>query len=445
MTPESLRDRRRGRLAFLLSFSSFFMFPAIPLGQTVGLTIPYVLAALLAVVWIRRFTTSEWQPFAWAMAPLVISGAYVLLVGRALAPDVVPKAIVLMAMTLLVLIPTRHLFRAGHGEQLILGAAFAILVHAALGAYQVLAFERAEFPFAAVMRTNPSMAMTADGMETYVAWVRRPFGLFAEPSAMAACVGPWLVLISTALFTRPAGGGVRRHRAVLAVALVSGLALVVVSQSGLAVPIAAASAAPALRAAFASRRAAPARLAALLVSVGIVCASAVWLTGNAASRFDMAQNESWRLRLGSLELALAALESGDDLLVGIGPGQSIAHLRSTSMRDRAPGGVTAIWSVTLTYAIETGLVGVLCMLVLGGVMALSILDSRAPLPGAACAAVWVIGLLVGTSYPQQPALWTAMAALLSWRTIAEDLRAVTGRPEPVCVPGGAAVAAGAAR
>ena len=187
-------DRRRARLATVVSFSSFFVFPAIPIGRTVAITIPLVLAAALALVWVRRLRTSDWGPYAWMIAPAVVSGCYVVLVGAALAPDIVPKAVIATAMSLFVVIPARRLLRSGSGEQFVLGAAYAILVHAALGAYQVFQFDRGEFPFADLMRTNPAMALLAEDTPTYVEYVKRPFGLFAEPSAMAACVGPWLVM-----------------------------------------------------------------------------------------------------------------------------------------------------------------------------------------------------------------------------------------------------------
>jgi hypothetical protein len=435
MTPESRDHRRRARVAILVSFSSFFVFPAIlRLGQTVGLAIPYLLAASVVAIWMARFKSSEWQPFAWMMIPLAVSGSYALLAGGALAPDVIPKMVLLYAMAFLVVIPTRHLLRAGYGEHFILGAAFAILVHAALGAYQVFAFERGKFPFADLMMTNPSMALLAEDPETYVAYVRRPFGLFAEPSAMAACVGPWLVLISTALFTRPRPEGARRHRVILALALGSGLALVVVSQSGLAVPIAAGAAAPAIMTAFSSRRGVVTRGAALLISVGVVSATTMWLMNNAASRFQLSQNESWQARLASLEVGIRSLETNDSFLLGAGPGQSF---RSSASRDRAPAGVTAVWSVALTYAMDTGVVGIVCMLVLGGSIARSIAVSRARIAGMACATVWLAAVVFGTSYPQQPALWSAMAMLLSWRSVAEHVfMRDTARDDSVCTTEG---------
>jgi hypothetical protein len=444
MTTETTYGRSGARIALLLSFSAFFVFPAIlRLGPTVGLAIPYVLAAILVAMWLPRLTVSDCRPFAWMMIPLMLSAAYALLAGNVRAPDVIPKVVLLYAMAFLVTMPTLHLLRAGYGEHLILGAALAIIVHAALGAYQLLAFDRGEFPFAELMMTNPSLALLAESPESYVAYVRRPFGLFAEPSAMAACVGPWLVVVSTALFTRPRDEGSGWNRAILAVALASGLGLVVVSQSGLAVPIAAGAAAPAVLAAFSAHRGVLTRAAALVISVAIVSATTAWLMNNAADRFRLAENESWRARLASLEVGARAVTTNDSFLLGAGPGQA---LRSRQARDRAPSEVTAVWSIALNYAIETGVLGLIAMLVLGASMARSIARSRAWFAGLACAGVWVAGVGLGTSYAQQPALWTAMAMLLSWRVVAEHASGRdTGWEEAVTGEDGAELAADVSR
>jgi hypothetical protein len=417
--------RRRARVSAVLSFSSFFVFPAIPIGHTGALTIPLAMAALLAFAWMWRLDASDWRPFAWMMAPPLVSGFVVLLVGSALAPDVVPKAILSLAMAFIVVVPARHLIRAGHGEQFLLGAALAVLVQSALGAYQSIAFDRGTFPFAGLMATNPGQAMTPDQMETYVAYIQRPFGLFAEPSAMAACVGPWLAVMSTALFTGRSRS--RRQGAILALALASGLALVVTSRSGQAAPTVAGAAVPAVWAAFSSRRSAFVRGATLLLGVGMVCAATVWLMNNAAARFKYSENESWQGRLESIQLAVESLQSPEHLLVGVGPGQSVAHLTSTALKDRVYGEIGAVASITLAYAMETGLLGLVCMLWVGALIARSIWASRARLAGAACGIAWLVGVAFATTYSQQPALWTAMAMLLSWDSVFGARAA--GRPE----------------
>jgi hypothetical protein len=418
MTLASRPKARHNRAAFLLSFSSFFVFPAIPLGATSALTIPYVISAFLAVLWLRRIRRTEWVPFGWMMTPLAISGAFVVLAGMALAPDVVVKVILTLFLTFLIVVPAGYLFRSGYSDSVIFGAAYAVLVHAGLGVYQVFAFDRGEFPFADILSTNPSMGMAADSIEQYVEFVKRPFGLFAEPSAMAACLGPWLVLLSFAIFTPSVKERFGKRRAVLLAALVAGLALVGLSRSGQAVPIAAGCAAVAIIPVFASRGRWTSRWTALVVGAAIVYGMYAWLSNRAAARFDLEQNESWQLRLASLSVAMESLGSSSTFLCGVGPGQSVWQMRSMKLGGVASGGVTAIWSVALTYAMETGLFGVACMLVVGSSILRSIWRSRARAAGMVCMAVWLIGLAFATSYPQQPSLWTAMAALLSWRFVA---------------------------
>jgi hypothetical protein len=46
-------------------------------------------------------------------------------------------------------------------------------------------------------------------------------------------------------------------------------------------------------------------------------------------------------------------------------------------------------------------------------------------------------VVFGTSYPQQPALWSAMAMLLSWRSVAEHVfMRDTARDDSVCTTEG---------
>jgi hypothetical protein len=411
-------SRGHARAAFLLSFSSFFIYPAIPISANTGLGLPSLLAGALAFMWVGQICCSDWAPFAWMMAPLVLSASFVLLAGTAIAPDVALKSVAALGMAFVVVVPTGYLLRTGHGEPFLHGTACAIIVQSALGAYQAFEFERSRFPFAELMRTSPGLAMTPETIDTYVEYVKRPFGLFPEPSAMAACLGPWLALIAVALFTPTVQERFRRHRTLLMVALASGLGLVALSKSGQALPIAAATSLCAVLPAFTWRGRPAARAAALLAGLAIVGGTAAWINSGAASRFEFDQNGSWQARLASLDVAIQSLTRMDSrFFFGIGPGQTTWELRSAAMSGVAASGITAVWSGTLMYAMETGVFGLVCMLVLGRAIARSIWTSSAPAGGAACAAVWLFGITFGTSCVVLPPLWTAMAALLTWRSV----------------------------
>lgn len=422
--PSAAQDRAerwRARLAAIVSFSSFFVFPAVPVGRSTAITVPVALAALLAILWLPRLKASEWWPYAWLIAPALASGWYVIVVGSVLAPQVVPRSVAALAMSLVVIVPALRLLRGGYREPFVLGAACAILVHAALGAYQVLAFDRLEFPFLEIMRTNPEQALLAQDPGTYVEYVKRPFGLFAEASAMAACVGPWLVVITSVLFSSAPGQRSGVRVALLAAALASGMWLVVASKSGQAAVIIGGTALTALGAAFSWRRSIAARGAALVLGAVIAVSSAAWLSQNAGTRFDLTANDSWQARLDSLGLAVHVLGdsigSRDRFLGGVGPGQSYAAINSTGLKYQTGTGVTAVWSVGINYALENGVLAVAAMILLGACAAWSIWASRERLAGAACGLVWLSGVFVATSYLGQPSLWTGLAALLSWRSI----------------------------
>jgi hypothetical protein len=251
--------------------------------------------------------------------------------------------------------------------------------------------------------------------------VKRPFGLFAEPSAMAACVGPWLVVITSALFA-PTGARARAKTALLLASLGGGVWLVVASKSGLSAAVIGGCALTAVGAAFSWRRRVGARTAALIVGAVVAVWSATWLGENARARFDVTENESWQARLDSLQLGMSSLAvtipSRERFLGGVGPGQSYAAVNSTELKYQTGADVTAVWSVGLNYALENGLLAIAAMIVLAGCAAWSIWASRERLAGLAFGLVWLTGVFVATSYVGQPALWTGLAALLSWRSVA---------------------------
>src|SRR5262249_28737489 len=97
----------------------------------------------------------------------------------------------------------------------------------------MVAFSRGEIPLLNLY-VNPSFLSVQEGAETIVNYIRRPFGLFPEPSAMAASISPWVVFWSAEamglvrLRERPAAW----QRTLFISAAVAGTALLIASQSG---------------------------------------------------------------------------------------------------------------------------------------------------------------------------------------------------------------------
>src|SRR5205823_6259127 len=121
----------------------------------------------------------------------------------------------------------RALFR-----EVLAAAAAAIVVHGLVGIYQAYSFANDEFPLLFLFK-NPSFKSMEEWHQVYARYIKRPCGLFPEPSAMGASLGPWLVLLSGLLIDpAPAKAlGWRGGRSAVA-AVAGGFALVAMSRSG---------------------------------------------------------------------------------------------------------------------------------------------------------------------------------------------------------------------
>ena len=113
------------------------------------------------------------------------------------------------------------------------GIAAATLLHAAVGAWQVYAFARGEIPLLGLY-VNPSFLSVQEEAETIVNYIRRPFGLFPEPSAMAASISPWVILWAAEAMglVRLRQQPRRWQRVLFTTAAAAGMGLIIISQSG---------------------------------------------------------------------------------------------------------------------------------------------------------------------------------------------------------------------
>lgn len=408
--------------SFCLGFSAFWAFPAMPVGNTAAIEIPSVIAAFMLIGSFRTIAWSDIAPFLMLVAPVVVSALLGLMGDRMVAPEVAFRSGITSVAYFALLVPASWLIRRGLASALLAGACLAIPLHALIGVVQEASFAGGEFPFFDIMATNPGMAMDWDKATNYAQYTRRPFGLFAEPSAMAACVGPWLTLLAGTVLLPALKGGLGRGRWLAVVAIVSGIVLLVVSQSGQAIIVIVAigllivSNSLSLPAGPARRRAVALHLAGTFVAVSAM----MWFVVVAESRLDVSENLSWQSRAASLLLAIDSLSDGWNFLTGVGPGQSHVLIVQTTLGALLRGDQTAVSSVSLTYLMETGLLGMTAFAFLGWRIRQRITTSTARLLGWACGGVWLSGVTLATSYVQQPALWTFLAVLLNWDSVAGD-------------------------
>jgi len=407
------------RLAVVFGFASMFVFPAIPIGHTQAIDATLVLTAALVLFHPRIIFGASFPLLLLVMLPLVQSALATLSAGTAINPGIMPKTLVSYFLCYFPLVSGCELMRAGRLREVVLGVSFALPVHALVAVYQMISFDRlGTLPLLDLMATNPGMVMTSETAAEYAEFVQRPFGLFAEPSAMAACVGPWLLLVLIFMANQDRWPALRVHRGILALALIAGCFLMAVSQSGQAVIIVAGTVV-ALLASFAGKEDAPARRSrfwVLAAVAGLVVATATALKLSFSGVVDARTDASWEVRFNAFGfLPNALLHDVWTFLFGVGPGECYSMIQANALfAQNLPPKVGAVWSVTGGYVAETGVLGLFCIGVIAWLAAVSIWRSTARTVGIVCGLVWFTGILLATSYIAQPSIWFFLAVLLNW-------------------------------
>lgn len=416
-----LTGRYGAQIAGVFGFACMFSFPAlpIPIGNAATLDPSQLMTVAMLLLQPSIFFGPSFPIILLIMAPMVQSALAWFASGGAFAPGLMLKNIIVYFRDVLPLVAAFEVLRAGRFRQLLIGVCVALVVHSFLGMYQMYAFTQGFVPFLDIMSTNPGLAIPPEISADYAQYVARPFGLFAEPSAMAGCIGPWLVLIA-GLATNTTR--LRVHRGILALALLSGCFLLAVSESGQS-PVILAGLVVGVGGTLIRRDAASATRgrtwAAAVLMLGVVVATGLKyasLFGQREGGLEGRQDSSWDRRLNSFQFVFDALSHDvQTFLFGVGPGQTYSMIAS-GMRFTGGLGpeVTSVWSVTGGYVVETGVFGLACLAVIAGAAAVSIWTSTERTLGISCALVWFLGILFATNYSAQPAIWFFLAVLLNW-------------------------------
>ncbi len=322
------------------------------------------------------------------------------------------KSLIVTAMSALALVATQRM-APRQCLQLLAGIAAATILHAGVGLWQLYGFAHGQFPLLGLY-VNPSFFSIQDNVPMIVRYIRRPFGLFPEPSAMSSSLAPWAIF-----WLAEAGGLVRlRHppsrrlRGLFVVAAVSAVGLIILSRSGHAILVLAAVAALASAVFFRSR----ATLRNYLALLGVACVVMPlcgWLATTAlADRVgsrDMLGDASWHLRAQSLWVGFKMWESGDfwTWLFGAGPG-----LTSPAVWHQTR--LVAVWSVLLPYLYQTGVLGAAIVCWTGCFLARVWQTTRLSAGYGLMLLIWLIGITITTSYGQLLPIWVAMGWLTVW-------------------------------
>ena len=357
---------------------------------------------------------------------LWLAGFAALLLDNGVAPDIMVKAMIAIFIAAIVLIPAGYFSLPEHIVPILVGASFATVIHLAVGVYQEISYARSDFPFLGFYQ-NPSFSSVAGMSEDYALWIKRPFGLFPEPSAMTASLGPWLIVIAGVLLNYRLRAPIRpATRVLLLVALACGVTLIFRARSGYA-PLWAASLFPLLMLSpvirgRAQKTRSP-RLFFLLVGGIAVAVLFFVFAREQVGSSDVDENSSWKARQQSIVIALTAPSRGlDTFLFGYGPGQAATYLIGTETADLLPKWyqsssveqVVTIWSVLGTLYMEMGLIGFALIVALLTAIGRAIARSSARMLGVSTLAAWLAGVTVTTSYFPLSPIWLCLALLLAW-------------------------------
>jgi hypothetical protein len=358
--------------------------------------------------------------------PVLLSGFLAVLTAHAISAEVVVKTMIATVLALVVLVPAGEIINKRYIMPLLYGVAWAIVLHSVVGLYQAYWFAQNVFPFSWLYQNPSFKSSISETPETWALYVKRPFGLFPEPSAMSASIGPWLVLIvGLLLYPRLRRGMMRSTRTLLVVAAVCGVALIIMSSSGFTIWLLAGLlliGLPALKNNVLQFPRRPESLLILvtfvLVGVAVATLSVIYV----GSRLSIEENSSWAARLASIAWGISYLgTSPHNLFFGVGPGQSFLILNSPGspilLEGPARLPAEAVWSVVVNYVQETGLVGVLALTLILMMMLRAILRSSARLAGLSCLMVWLAAVVFTTSYLPLSPVWLFLGVLLGWNQI----------------------------
>src|SRR5947209_8676939 len=227
-----------GRVATrLFAWSCFFPYPALPIGGSNGLQLSQGEGLAGVPLLCGLAPGRPLRALLLILTPIYLSALVNSMLERIPATDLLPKESTALTLALLVLWPADWVMQREVFGEVLAAACAAIVVHAMIGLYQVYSFSHDEFPLLFLYR-NPSFKSMEEWAPAYARYMKRPCGLFPEPSAMAASLGPWLVLLAGLVADPPRArtlGWSAGPPTILA--LVGGFGLLALSRSGSTFPM----------------------------------------------------------------------------------------------------------------------------------------------------------------------------------------------------------------
>ncbi len=401
--------------AFVFGLACLLPFPAFPIGRSTGLQSGSILAIFFIATLSASLVKRNIRGWLLLLVPLVISSFSSSFLGSSLVSTTNSLTVTLAWGLFTLPLAVTGTFLLSNTRALLFGSACGIFLHCGLGLYQLYSFKQGIFPFVELYQNPSFTAFDETFAQTVALYIQRPFGLFPEPSAMAASIGPWLLLFlvyALRLLPDPPRARLGKGmRMCLIGAFLAGMWLIYASASGAALILS-----PALLTLFCvfllkrSRSAASAFFGLLgsgFFAMVIMGTAYLALADRVTANF--ATDSSWSLRFRSIVGGFNLLTERGWLtwLTGLGSGQS-AHFMQSNL------GLDAVWSVVFSYAVENGALGSLVWVSLSLFVAAAVWKSSARTVGFVLLTVWLLGFTLVTSYFSLLSAWSFFGLLLNW-------------------------------
>lgn len=387
-------------VAWLWGAALLLPYPAIPVGSNSGLQLGHFMIVALTPVALLAFQSIA---RAWIATAALVGPQFIGLLATGLR-QVDFNATIFYVVALMAIPVTAHLFQK-QPRALLLGVCSALALHGVIGLYQEFSFSRNEFPLRFLF-VNPSFAeYTDEWTAIYAEFVKRPFGLTPEPSALLSFASPWVLLLGWAALdpSRWKGDPYFRLTIPRAIGLLAVVVTFALSMSGGLAFFAAGAGALAIVYVLRNGNRGPIRTTLILA----ILVAALW---DALSVFlerlesESGQLGSWNERAISLLLGLRFIGDANflELWFGYGAGavSTMAHLAQVT---------GAVHSMVLTYVVAYGLIGAIGLVVFVAATLKAVSNTADPVVWLILIGVWASGPLLITNYNQLLALWGFIA------------------------------------
>lgn len=395
--------------SFFWGFASFLPYPALPIGNTVGLQFSQILTVPLFVIGFQYIKARHL--FIWLL--MLFLGLASLLITQLTSStlNVSVGWLGLLARTIFTsAILTTSIFWPKYKKNMLLGIAVAIIVHALVGIYQLISFQHNTLPFDWFYK-NPSFGSGSLEGVSAAQFGNRPFGLFPEPSAAAASIGPWLIFFaaSSLKYVRIAWSPIDEY--LIWAALIGGSLLILSSLTGAVFYIF-----PCILFLFARKLFRKQSVASLLSTFLMVFAFSCLgiyfiseLIQHRLTKFStLDSGGSWYSRMDSIKIGLGALISNPGtFLWGIGSGQGGRMMGQHSS-------YVAIFSLFFGSIVENGFIAIVMWAFIFAYSIRAVLRCQDKITGLLFFVVWFLGIAVSTSYAALLPIWVTLAALVSF-------------------------------